>query len=176
MQEFRPGVNSICNGASQPENGAMPPTDSGFGQLVERITAYQSSLIPKDQKKYRLALLLRIVKRAAAFAPDCEECRTSETQIRQLADYLMQVPMPKFWRKAYFGGIDRRILHLRRRHKLATQGENTCFWIGIGIALGVALSALFELYVGYGSAIGMLVGAAVGVSLDARARNRGKVI
>ncbi len=44
------------------------------------------------------------------------------------------------------------------------------------IALGVALGTLFDAHVGYGAAIGLLVGAAVGVTLDARARRHGKVI
>ncbi len=152
------------------------PSESGFPQLIGRIASYQSSLSPKDGKKYRLALFLRIVKRVAEFAPDCEECRTSETQFRQLADYLAQAPVPKFWRRAYLGGIDRRLRHLRRRHRLAMKGENTSFWIGVGIALGLALGTLFDTHAAYGAGIGLLVGAAVGVTLDARARRHGRVI
>ena len=168
-------LNSTSSEASQEEHG-VTPSESGFPQLIGRIASYQSGLSPKDAKKYRLALFLRIVKRVAEFAPDCEECRTSETQLRQLADYLAQVPMPKFWRKAYFGGMDRRLRHLRRRHRLVMQGENTSFWIGVGIALGLALGTLLDAHVCYGAAIGLLVGAATGVTLDARAWRHGKVI
>ena len=102
-------LNRTGSEASQQEHGVTPPGESGFPQLIGQIAAYQSSLSPGDQKKYRLALFLRISKRVAEFAPDCEECRKSESQLRQLADYLAQVHTPKFWRRAYFVGMDRRL-------------------------------------------------------------------
>ncbi len=151
-----------------------------FTALTAEIAAYEAKLTPKEAAKYRIALLGRVVERTAGFSPDCEECRASDAQLKLVVDSLAKSPVTPQALKAYRKGIDRRVLHLRKVHKLASDGENTSLFIGIGVALGLAVSTLLNAQpvysVAIGMAIGLVVGGAAGMWLDARARKQGRVI
>ena len=65
--------------------------------------------------------------------------------------------------------------HLRKQHKLVTQGYYMGIGVAIGSGIGVALGAVMDT-VGSGIPIGIGIGVAIGAALDAKAKKEGKVI
>ena len=141
------------------------------------IKSYQDTLPKKEQKKYKLDLLLRVARRVADFSDECGQCQLFQPDITTLAQDLGNlVQMPdKARRKHHLKKIDHIVKHLQSQHKLVTQGHHVGLWIAIGSGIGVALGAGMD-NVGGGIPIGMAIGVAIGLALDAKAKKEDRVI
>jgi len=148
-----------------------------YDDIAKTINSYQDSLSKKDQKKYKLDLLLRVARRVADFSDECGQCQLFQPDITTLAQDLGSlVQMPdKARRKIYLKTINKIVKHLQSEHKLVTQGHHVGLWIAIGSGIGVALGAGMD-NVGGGIPIGMAIGVAIGLALDAKAKKEGRVI
>jgi hypothetical protein len=148
-----------------------------YDDIAKIINSYQDSLTKKEQKKYKLDLLLRVARRIADFSPECGQCQLFQQEITTLTQdlgNLIQMP-DKARRKSYLKTINHVVKHLQSQHKLVTQGHHVGLWVAIGTAIGVALGAGME-NVGAGIPIGTAIGVAVGMALDAKAKKEDKVI
>ena len=68
-----------------------------------------------DQKRYRLPLLLRLARQVATFSPECEICRSLQSQIAQLgADLVHRPPMTRQSLKDYLDVMKSIVRHLKR--------------------------------------------------------------
>ena len=148
-----------------------------YDDTARIINSYQDTLTKKDQKKYKLDLLLRVARRVADFSDECGQCQLFQPEITTLAQDLSSlVQMPdKARRKIYLKTINKIVKHLQSEHKLVTQGHHVGLWIAIGSGIGVALGAGMD-NVGGGIPIGMAIGVAIGLALDAKAKKEGRVI
>ena len=148
-------------------------------ETVRRINSYKDTLSQKDQKKYKLDLLLRIIRRVDDFSAACGECHLSQSEITKLIEdlgYLLQMPNPdKEKRKSYFKTINNVTKHLQKSHKLVTEG----YYLGIGTAIGVGIGAVIGAALGNsgaGTGIGVALGLAIGKYLDDKAKKEGRII
>jgi len=147
-----------------------------YDGIVKEINLHKDILGKKDSKKYKLDLLLRVAKRVDGFSSACGQCQMFQPEITTLIQdlgYLAQ--WSKERRKSYFKTIDTIIKHLRKQHKLITEG----YYIGIGLAIGIGIGAALGAALGnpgVGPAIGTALGLAIGSYLDKKAKKEGRVI
>jgi hypothetical protein len=148
-----------------------------YDGIAKQINQLKDTLSQKDYKKYKLRLLLCVAERIAEFSTECGQCQIFQQDISTLTEdvgNIIQVA-DKDKRKAHLKAINRMIGHLRKQHKLVTEG----YYMGIGMlfgtAIGVASGAAMD-SVGPGIPIGVGVGVAIGAALDAKAKKEGRVI
>ena len=147
-----------------------------YDGIVKELNLHKDTLGQKDAKKYKLDLLLRVAKRVDSFSSACGQCQMFQQDIATLTQdlgYLAQ--WSKERRKSYFKTIDTIIKHLRKQHKLITEG----YYIGIGLAIGIGIGAVLGAALGnpgIGPAIGTALGLAIGSYLDKKAKKEGRVI
>jgi len=147
-----------------------------YDGIVKEINLHKDTLSQKDAKKYKLDLLLRVAKRVDSFSSGCGQCQMFQQDIATLTQdlgYLAQ--WSKERRKSYFKTIDTIIKHLRKQHKLVSEG----YYIGIGLVIGVGIGAALGAALGnpgIGPAIGIALGVAIGSYLDKKAKKEGRVI
>ncbi|MFC2015285.1 hypothetical protein ACFLUP_04790 [Chloroflexota bacterium] len=145
--------------------------------ITERINQLKETLNEKDYKKYKLNLLLCVAQRVSEFSPECGQCQIAQQDISTLAQdlgYLVQTA-DKDRRKTHLKAIDRIVSHLRKEHKLVTEGHYMGIGMVFGSSIGVALGAIGD-NVGSGIPIGVGIGIAIGAALDAKAKKEGRVI
>jgi thiamine pyrophosphate-dependent acetolactate synthase large subunit-like protein len=159
--------------------GTMEAHSDWYNRTTKEIGSRKDMLSPKDAKKYKLDLLLRIVGRVEEFTSMCGECQLSQQEITTLSQdlgYLLQMPKPnKEARKRYFKAIDNIVKHLQKEHKLVTEGQNKGKWILAGMAISAAIGAVLD-QPGIGTVIGFAIGIAIGSYMDKKAKEEGRVI
>ena len=155
----------------------MNSKSNWYDGIAKQINQLKDTLSEKDYKKYKLSLLLCVAERIAEFSPECGQCQIFQQDISTLTQdvgNIIQIA-DKDKRKAHLKTINRMIGHLRKQHKLVTEG----YYMGIGIvfgsSIGVALGAAMD-SVGSGIPIGVGIGVAIGAALDAKAKKEGRVI
>jgi len=150
---------------------------NGPSSSVEsRIEALKPDITPKDQKRLRLGMVVRVADRLDSLSLGCESCIGHLTAIEHLIDGIKDVEswqLPEW--KTYYRQLDGMIKHLKTAHHLAEEGEHLAMWTSIGVATGAALGAVFGTVV-FGLVLGVAFGVAVGGMLDAIAHKQGRVI
>ncbi len=147
-----------------------------YNRTVKAINLHKDTFTKKDSKKYKLDLLLRLVKRVDDFSATCGECQMFQPEITKLAEGLYYVfNMPEEESKSYSKTISNITKHLQKQHKLVKEGQSMGIGIAIGIGIGAAFGAIFE-NPGAGTAIGIAIGVAIGKYMDNKAKKEGKVI
>ncbi len=148
-----------------------------YNRAVREIGSHKDTLSPKDYKKYKLDLLLRIARRVEEFSYICGQCQLSQQEITGLAkelSLLIQIPNREN-SKSYFKAINDIVKHLQKEHKLVKAGQNKGKWIGISLGISTALGIVLD-NVGGGVAIGVAIGIAIGSYMDKKAKEEGRVI
>ena len=142
-----------------------------------KISAYQSSLSKKEQKRFQLDLLARLTRRVAEFYDECGECQLFQQEITAYVNELgnMVHLVDNTRRKQYGKRLKQMVRHLQGQHKLVPKGHYVGIWTSIGAGIGVALGAVMG-NVGPGMPIGIGIGVAIGMMLDAKAKKEGRVI
>ncbi len=142
-----------------------------------KISAYQSSLSKKQQKKYQLDLLARVTRRVAGFYEECGECQLFQQEITAYVNDLgnMVHLADNTRRKQYGKRLKQTVRHLKGQHKLVPKGHYVGIWTSIGTGIGVAIGAVME-GIGAGIPIGIGLGVAIGMMLDAKAKREDRVI
>jgi len=146
-------------------------------ETAERISAYQSSLSKKEQKKFQLDLLLRVTRRVAEFYDECGECQLFQQEITAYVNELGNMVHldDNIRRKQYAKRLKQTVRHLQSQHKLVSKGHYVGIWISIGTGIGVAIGAGMD-SIGGGIPIGIGIGVAVGMMLDKKAKKEDRVI
>jgi hypothetical protein len=155
----------------------MNSKSNWYDGIAKQINQLKDTLSEKDYKKYKLNLLLCIAERIDEFSPECGQCQIFQQDISTLTQNVGNAIQlaDKDKRKAHLKTINRIIGHLRKQHKLVTNGYYMGIGVAIGTALGVALGAVWD-GIGYGIPIGVGIGTAIGAALDAKAKKEGRVI
>ena len=162
----------------------MTTTEVGsqwYNRIAIEIGQFQVTLGPKDFKKYKLDLLLRIAKRVDDFSNICAECQNYQQEITRLVQemsLLIQMPSKEGLR-SHTKAVSSMVEHLKKVHKLVEKGHYIGLGIGIGVTVGAilggSLGAAFD-SPGIGTGIGIALGAAIGAYLDRKAKEEGRVI
>ena len=148
-----------------------------YYKIEKELLLYQDTLNKKEQKKYKLDLLLRVAGRVDSFSTACGECQNFQGEIKglvQILGELIQIP-DKEKRKSYNRTINNIVKHLQKQHKLITKGQYLGMWIGIGVAIGAGLGAALE-NSGIGPGLGIALGVAIGSYMEKKAKDEGRVI
>ncbi len=144
--------------------------------------SYQASLTPKEVKKYKLDLLLRLARRVADFSEECGQCQVFQPDITQMGQELGTLSKrSKDARRAYARKIKLIVRHLQSRHKLVTEGRYRKLGMAIGSGVGAAFGGILSAAgagagLGGGAGIGAGLGMTLGAGLDAKAKKDGRVI
>ena len=146
-----------------------------FQDIAKHLSAHRDALGPKEARKHKLGLLLRVARRIDAFSPDCSECQAFQPEVTGLSEGLKHAPLTREKRRKHVQGIQRVVSHLGKRHKLTSEGHHTGLGMVFGTAFGVAMGSAFD-NVGTGIALGIAIGLALGAGLDAKASKEGTVI
>ena len=148
-----------------------------YDRVTKEISPYRDTLSKSDAKKYKLDLLMRIIKRIDVFSSYCGECQTFQSEITGLIQNLgnlVQIPNREE-RRSYLKAIDNMVKHLQTEHKLINEGQYFGLWMtigaGAGTALGIALGST-----SVGIALGTALGLIIGAYMDRKAKAEGKVI
>ena len=155
----------------------MNSRNNWYDGIAKQINQLKVTLSEKDYKKYKLRMLPCVAERIAEFSPECGQCQIFQQDISTLTqDVANTIQLAdKGKRKTHLKSIDNIVGHLRKQHKLVTEG----YYMGIGMifgsAIGVALGAAMP-YMGMGIPIGVGVGMSLGAALDAKAKKEGRVI
>jgi hypothetical protein len=147
-----------------------------YSDIESRVEALKPDISLKDQKRLRLAMVLRVARRLDSLSLGCETCVGRGTSIDRLVDSIKGVgewQIPEW--KAYYNNLDDIIKHLKTAHHLVEEGEHMALWAILGIAAGVVLGFVFGEVV-LGAGLGIVFGVAVGGMLDAIAHKQGRVI
>ena len=148
-----------------------------YDRTAAEINIYKDTADNKVSKKYKLDLLLRVAGRVDEFSPTCGECQMFQQEITTLAQdlgNLIQLP-GKERRKSYLKQIDKIVKHLKKGHKLISEGYYRGIGMTMGPAVGIAMGAAVD-NTGAGIAIGVAIGFVIGSYLDKKAEKEGKVI
>lgn len=151
-----------------------------YNRVSKEIAQHRDSLSQKDVKKYKLDLLLRVVGRVDDLSSTCGECQLLQQEIPTLIQSLgnmVYLPKPdaKTARKSYFKLIDTITKHLKKKHKLVTEGYYKGIGMLIGGGIGTVLGAVLD-NAGIGAPSGLGIGLAIGSYLDKKAQKEGRVI
>jgi hypothetical protein len=142
----------------------MNSKSNWYDGIAKQINQLKDTLSEKDYKKYKLN--------------ECGQCQIFQQDISTLTQNVGNVIQiaDKDKRKAHLKTINDIVGHLRKQHKLVTEG----YYMGIGMlfgsAIGVALGAAMPSIAMGIIPIGLGVGMAIGAALDAKAKKEGRVI
>ena len=155
----------------------MNSKSNWYDGIAKQINQLKDTLSEKDYKKYKLRLLLCVAERIAEFSLQCGQCQIFQQDISTLTQdvgNIIQVA-DRDKRKAHLKTLNGIIGHLRKQHKLVTEGYYMGIGLAIGSGIGVALGAAMP-NIGTGIPIGVGVGMAIGAALDAKAKKESRVI
>ena len=155
----------------------MEARSNWYNRTVKEINLHKDTLSKKDSKKYKLDLLLRIVRRVDDFSSYCGECQTFQGEItRLIADLGNLIQLPgKESHRSYNKAINSIVKHLQKHHKLVTEGQNIGIWMAIGVGIGTAIGAALD-NPGIGTAIGVAIAVTIGKYMENKAKKEGKII
>jgi hypothetical protein len=147
-----------------------------FNRIENTLEQYENRLGPKEYRKYQVDLLLRMTRRVADYSLDCTDCQSFQDSVGTMTEDLGTLPaMAKEKSQNYRKTQNALLKHLRRKHHLVVPGEYTSTWMSAGMAVGAGIGSIYyDLMVGLGG--GLVAGTALGIYLDRRARNLGRVI
>jgi len=153
-------------------NNTMSNQKNWLNTIQTQIQKFRS-IHPKDIKRYKIDQLERIAKRVEQFSQQCSQCSMQKQEITKLAHNLEFIKGSTQTRKEYHKKLRLLINHLQKKHKLVAEGQ----YIGIGIAIGVALGVPFMTVLGgAGIALGIPFGLVFGIAMENKAKKEGKII
>lgn len=122
-----------------------------YQDVAREIGSIEEGLGQRDQKKYKLNLLLRLAQRVTNFSADCQECQHWQGQISRLTEdlkYLYQMTPRKY--QDYLTATKRLTRHLKQKHGLIQGRQYTRRLVSIGAAFGVFLIILGYVLLNFG--------------------------
>ena len=155
----------------------MNARSNWYDAIAKQIDELKATLSDKDYKRYKLRMLSCIAERVAEFSPACGQCQIFQQDISTLTQDVHNIIQlaDKQKRKTHLKTIDNIANHLRKQHKLVTEGYYVGICMAIGAGLGVAIWAAMP-NIGTGIPIGVGLGLAIGTALDAKAKKEGRII
>ncbi len=174
-------INKMLEETSElkPINGTMEAHSEWYNKITKEIASHKDRLTEKEQKKYKLDLVLRVAGRVDSLSSICGQCQLFQQEISQLSRDLWETSlMTKDQQKNFPKKINSIVKHLQKEHKLVTKGHYSRMGVGIGFAIGVAIGATIGARVdntGIGFPIG-IAGILVGRYLDNKAKKEGRII
>lgn len=157
--------------------------------VTKEISSIKERLGQRDQRRYKLSLLLRLAERVTNFSADCSECRHLQGQITRLTEdlkYLDQMTPRKYG--GYLTTINNITRHLKQKHRLVEARQYTRRFVSFSAAFGVFLIILGYVLLNFGitllvlsitlpALIGRVIFSyAFGRFLDRRAKKKGRLI
>jgi len=153
-----------------------------YNGITQKIEGLKNTLDQKDYKRFRLDSLSSVARRVGQFSPECTQCMLFREDVDRLiknAGDLAQMG-DKELRKAHLGDVNKTlnkmVFHLRREHKLVTEGYYMALGTALGMAVGLAIGGVAFDNQGIGMAIGIGGGVAIGAALDAKAKKEDRIL
>ncbi len=157
--------------------------------VAQEIGSIKERLGEREQKRYKLSLLLKLAKRVAHFSADCKECQHMQSQLTRLTEdlkYPYQMTSRKYG--GYFTTIKNITRHLRQKHGLVEERQYAKRFVLYSSAFGAFLIMLGYVLLSFGITllalsitlpalvVRVIFGYAFGHFLDRRAKKKGRLI
>ena len=144
--------------------------------LGKVISDHKEKLTQKEIKKFKIDLILNIIKRLDDFSKNCNQCENFLKEITDHRELILKIPqITRIEKKQYFKMINSIISHLSKEHKLIPEGHFLALGISLGLCFGVPLGQVMG-NISLGPSIGLCIGIGIGVTLDKKAKHEGRVI
>jgi hypothetical protein len=154
-----------------------------------RIEEFQGQFNDNDNKKYKLAMLLRLIKRVATFSISCPCCQDLKYKITSLCEILAHSSqMTKKEYKHYLFIIRKITKHLKKEHRLVDKKQYMKRFVSMATTFGLLFIVLGYVLLNFGITILVLsitvpalfirlaFGYTIGYLLDKQATRQGRVI
>jgi len=158
-------------------------------EVSGRIRQAEKRVSPSDRRRYRLPLLLRLIRRVAAYSTECDVCRDLQRQIEALGANLDGAPrMTRRGLRDHLSVIKGITKHLKRSHGLAEERQYVRRYVLVGLTFGLSLIALGLVLVNLGLTVlalnvtlpalatRVVFAYTIGYVRDRRARRHGRVL
>jgi VIT1/CCC1 family predicted Fe2+/Mn2+ transporter len=122
-----------------------------YRDVAREIGSIEEGLGQRDQRRYKLSLLLRLAQRVTNFSADCSECQHFQGPISRLTEdlkYLHQMTPRKY--KGYLTTIKSITRHLKQKHGLIEGRQYTRRFVSLSAAFGVLLIILGYVLLNFG--------------------------
>ena len=121
----------------------MDACDDWAGRVASRVRQAEGRVNPSERRRYKLPLLLRLVRRVAAYSTECSVCRDLQSQIEALGASLGGAPrMTRRGLRDHLNVIKTVTRHLKRSHGLAEERQYVKRYVLMGLTFGLTLIAL----------------------------------
>lgn len=146
-----------------------------YNAATETIEKLKQTLPPRESKEYRLDKLGAIARRIDEFALSDSVCAGYQKTVDEMLAELPGAPLPYARNKIYICTIGTMTNHLKKAHRLVSEGE----YLGLGLVVGLILGMAVGLIIGntqLAAIAGLVLGLIAGLSLDAQAKRNGRII
>ncbi len=153
-----------------------------YNEIDKKINGLKNTLDQKDYKRFRLDSLLAVAWRVDQFSSECTECLSFREGVERLIKNAGDVAHggDRELRKAHINDLsktmNKMVFHLRRQHKLVTEGYYMSICTALGMVLGLIISGVVFDDQSIGIAIGVGGGVAIGAALDAKAKKEDRIL
>ena len=155
-----------------------------YSRIATEIEQFKIGISPREKKRYKLDLLLRVARRVDEFSQVCGECQSFREEIEGLVkelSLLLQMPgkPDKTAEKKYTDSVKTLVAHLKKTHKLVDKHYYLSIGGSIGTGIGIALGGLFGELLdvpAIGTPVGIILGFGIGYYLDKKAEREGRLI
>ncbi len=143
-------------------------------ELSARLDGLKGRLTLPETKEYQVERLARIIRKIDGLIPACPDCGRLRAQAARLVDMLGTTPLTRAQNRTYLFTMGELVHHLKKEHRLASEGEYLAVGMVVGLVAGASLALVVHSILA--TAGGLALGAVAGAWLDARARRAGRVI
>jgi hypothetical protein len=153
-----------------------------YNGIVQKIAGLKNTLDQKDYKRFRLDSLSSVAQRVDQFSSECTECMSFREDIDRLIKNAGDLAQggDRELRKAHLSDLNKTmnkmVFHLRRQHRLVTEGYYMALGTALGMAVGLAIGIAAFDNQSLGMAIGIGGGVAIGAALDTKAKKEDRVL
>lgn len=154
-----------------------------YQQLIRDIEERCLDFSEKQQHVYQVDLMLRLALRIKEASDACETCRGFQSILSRLAEELPQLPGSKAQRHYQAQQLRIIIEHFVKAHRLAPARYYTHLYANygfvVGLLLGIAVGLLMlnnGVYLPVAAVAGLVLGALLGYSADARVKHDQRIL
>jgi hypothetical protein len=156
----------------------MYKDDLWYRHFSEDVEEHLPDFTEKQQRKYKIELLLHTAKRVRDFSDGCGTCRGFQHTLTRLEEEIQELPDSKAQRQYQVEQLRRMAEHFVREHRLAPPNYYTRKYATYGLVagllggfvIGVLILGNF-LYLPAGLMLGLAGGMMYGVAEDATVEN-----
>ena len=154
-----------------------------YRQLIRDIEVHRSDFTDRQLHAYQIDLMLRLALQIKEASDACETCRSFQSVLSRLEEELPELPGSKAQCHHQVQQLRLIVEHFVKAHRLAPAHYYTRLHANygfiVGLLLGIVVGLLIlnnGLYLPLSAVAGLILGVALGSSVDARVKREQRLI